>query len=144
MNWDLAAWLTGSVCALLTIIYGGRHIGRGASEVTEEVDPNQRLVRMLDDALTRVGTLEQDADRGKVRMSNLERDLSFEKDRADRHERQIRSLRTENQELRTELTTLQRVVVAWETWHRWLVSKWHEIRQDETPPAGPQVNTGDN
>lgn len=143
MNWDLAAWAVGGLCALVATVLGGKRIGGGAQSVTENVDPNQQLLSIVERQGRQIERLTADSDHSKVRMSDMERDLTFEKDRADRHEQQIGSLQEENRDLHRQLDLLQRAVAAWETWHRWLVSKWHELRQSDTPPDGPRVEPVD-
>lgn len=138
MNWDLAAWTVGGVCALITTIYGGKRIGRNAGGVTEDVDPNKRLIGMLDRAQADIRTLQKDIRRGAERLSDVERDLISERERSDRQDQQIRTLHDENRDLKRQLTLLQHAIAAWETWHRWLMTNWHELRQCETPPDGPQ------
>lgn len=137
----------GTVAALVTAAGGFfatvRYIARNAAHVTQNVDPNVELLEMMAEDRRRINRLERDNEHSKRRQTDLERDLAEERERSDRQDGQISTLQDENRELHRQLSLLQRAVAAWETWHRWLVQQWHIIRQDPTPPDGPQFSVVD-
>lgn len=140
---EIIFYAIGGVCALAVALLGARGVRKQSGDLTSEADPNQKLISIVERQGRQIERLSNDSDRSKVRMSDLERDLADERSRSDRQDTQISTLQGENRDLRKQLDLLQRAVAAWETWHRWLVSKWHELRERDTPPDGPQAEAAD-
>lgn len=142
MDSTVVTWATGAVAtAVATVagVLGGRRISRNAANVTQNVDPNVELVNMLAKAERRIDRLEADNSHGKVRISDVERDLASEREHSMQQDRVLASLQDENRQQRQQLSILRRALEGWEAWHRLLIAKWDEFRQDDAPPDAPQL-----
>ena len=116
MDTDAIIWMIGAVCSAIVAVIGGIKVKSSAQDAQPTGDPNHQLVNVLA--------------RMSARLTHAETEIARLTHENASHQGQL----TDQQH---QITTLTRVVSAWESWYRLLIDQWHTLRHQDTPPAPP-------